>query len=238
MKRFIFIILTITFLYPLTVYGSTFDIPETDITINIDEEVWDIFTKEDVQNEELMNDYGLDHNYMTDFFNSNHLYLDGNANLDGENTTGLLIMKTKNENKIVDLNQLEEKELSDAVKKFVENKGIQNYDIYTNENSTYIFYTFCDEEICGAEYYTVVNGDDYYIAFHSPVDLSDELIKKFDSVVDGITFNYKTKIKKSNSSEKKKSNMTKKESTIISSVTIVCFAFLVFLILFAKKRNK
>lgn len=68
--------------------------------------------------------------------------------------------------------------------------------------------------------------------------MSDELINQFDSVVDGITFNYKTKIKKKSSSEKKKSNMTKKESTIISSVTIVCFAFLVFLILFAKKRNK
>lgn len=228
MKKVLLLLLFMFVMFPVTVFGSIFDIPKTNITIDIDEDTWTVFTIEDVENEEIMESYGMDYNQMKNFFETNNVYLDAYANLDGENITELIIGKDKNENNINNLFELDDTAISDFAESFAADNNIENYDIYTSDDNVYIYYTFFQNEHYGAQYYTIVNGDNYYINFHSETDLNEELISSFDSVIDGITFNYKQ-------SETVKPS---KNSKAVRNIVFGSFGFIILLIMLAKRSNE
>ena len=189
-KVIIIIILMVVLVIPVCVYGDTFIIPETDIIMTLDEDIWMVFTRKNIKNKELLEEYGLSYEQTNKFFELNNVYLQSFAELNTNDVIGatieLYVYKTKITDDIKALIDLNEESVVMIENELVTSVNATKHDYYTNDNNTYIYYEFLDKDTHVANYFTIINGNNYYFSFRSSEPFSDEVIKGMDNIIDSI----------------------------------------------------
>ena len=107
---------------PVTTYASTYTMNDTDVSIQIDDSIWYVFTRDNIKDNPELDELQITYDYMNDFFNSNNTYLDAVLYYEDGNYTELFIMKSEVDAGIVNLSNYEEKEILEIAKGVAEEK--------------------------------------------------------------------------------------------------------------------
>ena len=74
MKKIVLFVLL--FIIPINVWATTFDLKDTDMSITIDEDIWYVFTPDNILNNPELDELGISYEYMVNVFSDNRAYLD------------------------------------------------------------------------------------------------------------------------------------------------------------------
>ena len=80
MKKKLLISVVIAFCFALmlvmTAFAKDYVVSETDLTVKIDDTVWYVFTRDNIENNLELDELGVSYDYMNEFFQDNQVFLD------------------------------------------------------------------------------------------------------------------------------------------------------------------
>ena len=239
MKKSILIII-ITFLLlsllPVGVYAEEFKINETDISIEFDTNEWNVFTRDNIENNPNLDKLGIDYDSFNKTMNDNYIYLDAIfLNNDNTNTLEFIIRKTKADS-IINFSNYTDDDILDIAKGLDDKQNSNNYDIYKN-NYKYAYLDYTDKGYYLVEYYTVVNGDSYTITVQKTSSINSNEREQIKNIIETIEFDVDETLEEENSETGIKFSSTSKyvRSAVIGAViaVVVCLIYIIL-----KKNNR
>ena len=236
MKKRILIIITFVLLslLPLGVYAEEFKINETDISIEFDTNEWNVFTRDNIENNPNLDKLGIDYNTLNKTMNDNYIYLDA-IFLNNNNNLEFIIRKTKADS-IINFSNYTDDDILDIAKGLADKQNSNNYDIYKN-NYKYAYLDYTDKGYYLVEYYTVVNGDSYTITVQKTSSINSNEKEQIKNIIDTIKFDVDETLEEENSETGIKFSTISKyvRSAIIGAVIaiVVCLIYFIF-----KKKNR
>lgn len=238
MKRSILFIITfgLLCLLPVGVYAEEFKINETDISIEFDTNEWNVFTRDNIENNSNLDKLGIDYASLNKYMNDNYIYLDAVfLNNDATNTLEFIIRKTKADS-IINFSNYTDDDILDIAKGLADKQNSNNYDVYIN-NYKYAYLDYTDKGYNLVEYYTVVNGDSYTVTVQKTNSINSDEKEKIKNIIDTIEFDVDETMEEENSETGIKISSTSKyvRSAIIGAVIaiVVCLIYFIF-----KKNNR
>ena len=242
MKRILVILFVLFLMFPL-VHAETIKVSGTDLSIDLDEDIWVVFTRENISNEELLNEYDLSYDYINDFFIKSNSYMDAISFWDEKNINTLELFVIMTENKsLTNLNLLEESDIDSLAIELKKSKpiAVDTYDIYDNNNSKYIHYSYEDKGLFLEEYFTIINNKNYVVKFQSSIEYDDEMKQVVKDIMDNVVIDFDI-----SGEDKVKLDNSKKESIWISALKGALIggvagglASIVYSFVFKKKKSK
>lgn len=191
MKKLLIILIISIIAFPSIVYGKTLKLSDTDVTLELDEEIWTILTRDNINDKEYMDQIGLTYEYMNNVFETNHAYLDAFTFWDEEHTeTVELFVRKQKDPSIKNLNLYSDSEVEEIMRQIAEEKNANKYNVYKNNNSVFGYLETKDNNIYLVEYLTIINNTDYYFTFQSSYPYDSEMIEVTRSVMDTVKFDY------------------------------------------------
>ena len=192
MKKLLVSLLCLFILMPTFVFAEEIKIDDTDLTIDLDENVWYVFTRDNIKDYDYLSRFNLTYEYMNNVFNENNAYLDAYTFWDEDDNSGLelFVIKVPN-NVIINLNLYDEKEVMSIFDDLAKEKNIKDYNIYRNNNSVFGHLSYFDSNLYLEEYVTVINGDTYSIKFQSSVPFDSAKISFVENIMKSVSFDYK-----------------------------------------------
>ena len=234
MKKRILIIITFVLLslLPLGVYAEEFKINETDISIEFDTNEWNVFTRDNIENNPNLDKLGIDYNTLNKTMNDNYIYLDA-IFLNNNNNLEFIIRKTKADS-IINFSNYTDDDILDIAKGLADKQNSNNYDIYKN-NYKYAYLDYIDKGYYLVEYYTVVNGDSYTITVQKTSLINSNEREQIKNIIETIKFDVDEALEEENLETGIKFSSTSKY--VRSAIIGVVIAIVVCLVYFIMKKN-
>lgn len=171
-------------------HGKTYTISGTDIFVDIDDSIWYVFTRDNIENNPELDELGITTAYMQELFEENWLYLDATVFLDEGDYIELFVRKKSILTKFANLSECD----SEEVEEFAERLQM-DYRVY-DSGYTFILVDYTDtvsleHAMYLCEFYTVVNKESYILTFQSPTPFSEDEYEHIYSIVDSVRFTLK-----------------------------------------------
>ncbi len=181
-----------------TSYARYYSIEDTDISININNDRWYVFTRDNIKNNSEMADLGISYDYMYNNMYNNKIYVDALLLYNDGEYVELFVRKTSIEN-IVNLSYYDDDKVFSLAEALANKRDVEKYSIY---KSQYKFmkleYSDLGYYIC--EYVTVVNGENYTLTFQSTKPYTDSEYSEIKEIVDSVRFVIDQSMKEKNDS--------------------------------------
>ena len=187
---------------PIGVYATTFDLKDTDMHITFDEDLWYVFTPDNIENNSELEDLGISYDYMVESFQETEAYLDAILFFaDSDDFIEIFVRKSEVEDvkNLANYEQSDFEELGEALAE----KQNASYEIY-QKNYPYIKLVYQDQGFYLNEYYTIVNGYGYTITAQKPYEFTNEDALRVQEIVDSITFDVDETLKEPSTFDWKK----------------------------------
>ena len=191
MKKILVILIISVLILPKVVYGQTLKITDTDVTLDLDETVWTIFTRENINDKDRLDKFGLTYEYMNNVFQKNNAYLDAFTFWDEERTQTIeLFVIMQKDSKVKNLNVYNDNEVEEIIKDIAKEKEVNKYSVYKNDNSIFGYFESQDSGLYLVEYVTIINNMDYVFKFQSSYPYDKNMIDVTASIMDTVKFEY------------------------------------------------
>lgn len=185
MKK-ILVLLACLFIIPIGVNASSF--AQKDISINIDDNKWYVFTRDNISNNDELSELGLTYEYLKDFMNKNDIYIDaGLFDENDESNTIELFVAIKPVENVNNLHKYSNDEINELGDELLKLTGATKFDIIEN-NYKYVYLEYQDSGYNILEYYTVINGSGYTVMTQKVNAYTDADKQEIKSIVDSVSF--------------------------------------------------
>lgn len=226
MKKLLTIVFIMAiFIFPTIASAETFYPEDTDLSIYLDDTKWYVFTRDNLYNNPQLSELGVTYEYIYNFMNNNHVYLDASIFYDNGDVLELLIRKSQI-SRIENLSNYSDDKVMIFVRELAERQNSQVYDIYKT-NYKYSYLKYMDKGLYLVEYCTIVNGEGYTMTFQKTSEFTNDELEDIKTIIDSIEFDV-------DESPKEKHNETNYR-TIITVFTII---FTIAILLFINKKTK
>jgi hypothetical protein len=189
MKRLLYLLTIAAVLFPLNVFAQTYTLK--DFSLNFDDSSWYVFTRDNIKDNEELNDLGVSYDYINDFMNTNDIYMDAFI-LDEENTDNnielfVAVKEVKNVNNLHTYSSSKIDELGESLK---DKLNADKYDVYSVGKYKFIHVNYYDSvnNFNIDEYYTVINGYGYSVLLQKVNSISDEEHNELKEIIDTADF--------------------------------------------------
>lgn len=184
-------LLFMVMLFPVLVKAETYAVPETDVSITIDESQWYVFTRGNIKDNKELADLGISYDYMNNLFTSNNIYLDAALFDENEEKNNLelfirVVPLTEEVGNLHVYSESQIKEFGDGLL----NSGKFNmteYKIYGNKYK-YIEFEYTDLGYNIYQFYTVINGKGYNFTTQKVNPITEEDKTLIKGMIDTVTF--------------------------------------------------
>lgn len=181
---------------PMAAAAKDYTISGTDMTVTVDNTIWYVFTRDNIQNNPELEELGISYEYMYDVLYDNHAYMDAILFYEDGSYMELFVRKNALEDSIVNLSNYSEGEAREFAKALAEEVGAQDYEVYEN---TYKFsrmeYVDTNYGYYVCEYATIVNQDGYTLTFQATMPFTDWEYEQIRTIVDSVRFDVDTSLK-------------------------------------------
>ena len=215
-------------LLPIRIYASSFK--TEDMHIEMDEERYYVFTRDNIKDNEDLKTLNIPYGYMKNIMTSNNCYLDAirkNADdLSDALEVLLVISDAKDTSNLHVYSDDEVQNLSDYMKERYETEvddeslqiHVDKADILDINGYRYIYYSYYDPsyEKHVEDYHTIINEKIYTIKIQQTAKYTEEELKEINEIVKGITFDIDEKYEKI----KEPSFFTKYQYLITALITV------------------
>ena len=172
-------------------HGKTYTISGSDIFLDIDDSIWYVFTRDNIENNPELDELGITYEYMRDVFDENWLYLDAVLFIGDTDYIELFVCKKAILTKFANLSECN----SEEVEEFAKRLPMDDYRIYdsgyTFVQLDYLDTVSAEEPAYLCEFYTVVNKENYTLTFQSPTPFTQDEYDHIYSIVDSVRFTLK-----------------------------------------------
>lgn len=179
-------------LLTISVHAQTYTIGDTDLTLNIDDTYWYVFTRDNIKNNSELIDFGVTYDYMYDFFMNNKVYVDAILYYEDDTYLELFVRKTSIDD-IINLSEYDDSDVRSLAKALADKRGTTNYTVYSSKYK-FVRLEYSDQGFYLCEYYTVVNGDNYTFTFQSAIPFSASKYSDVQDVIDSVNFRIDTSL--------------------------------------------
>lgn len=194
MMKKILILLTLFFL-PFSINAKEYVVKDTDLSININEEMWYVFTRDNIKDNEDLKKLEISEEYVTQFMEENSVYLD--AIMFNEDQTLEIFIRKSPIDKINNLSNYPNKDVQNLSKELANTQKAKEYGIYENKYK-YAHLYYQDSGYYLDEYYTIVNKDAYTITAQNTKKFTKQQKQLVKDIVDSINFKINPKYKNDN----------------------------------------
>ena len=186
---------------PAAVSAKDYTVSGTDMTITVDDSMWYVFTRDNIENNPELEELGLTYETMHDILYDNKAYMDAILFYEDGNYVELFVRKSKLESEIVNLSNYSTGEVRQFAEALADEVGTQDYEVYENTykfsrmeylDSNYGYY------IC--EYATIVNKEGYTLTFQATAPFDTWEYEQIKTIVDSVRFDVDTSLKEPESS--------------------------------------
>lgn len=184
-------------LLPVAARAETYNLGDTDMTIEVDDSRWYVFTRDNLENNSVLAEFGLSESEIYDDLCSLGAYMDAVWINSKGRLVELFVFKTPlSEDDPVNMSHYSDRELEEVAESMVAERESAECSIYENDYK-FLKLDFFDEE--GGYYIhrflTVVNRELYALSFQSSTPFSDTQLEEFERIVDSIYFAVDTSMK-------------------------------------------
>ena len=119
MKRklcMLLVLLWVAVWLPMAVAAKDYTISGTDMTVTVDDTIWYVFTRDNIQNNPELEELGISYEYMYDVLYDNHAYMDAILFYEDGSYMELFVRKNALEDSIVNLSNYSEGEAREFAK--------------------------------------------------------------------------------------------------------------------------
>lgn len=165
MKKISYIILLLLFMvFPSHIEAKEYNVSGTDVSINIDDSKWIVFTRDNLYNNPELDELGLTYQFMNDFMTTNNIYLNAIKlnNFQTKENLEFNIRVNDLSTKVANLHTYPTEEINEFGKEIINSGKINanNFTIYGSEYK-YIEIEYIDKGYNVYQFYTVINGRGY-----------------------------------------------------------------------------
>lgn len=186
---------------PAVAAARDYTLSGTDMTITVDDTMWYVFTRDNLENNPELEELGLTYEIMYDVFNDNQAYMDALLLYGDGNYVELFVRKNTVEGGMVNLSNYSDEEVRQFAKGMAHKVDTQDYEVYEN---TYKFgrveYADAASGYYVCAYATVVNQDSYSLTFQATAPFDSWEYEQIKTIVDSIRFDVDTSLKEPKSS--------------------------------------
>ena len=184
-------LLFMVMLFPVLAKAEMYVVPETDVSITIDESQWYVFTRGNIKDNKDLADLGISYDYMNNLFTSNNIYLDAALfdETEEKNNLELFIRVVPLTEEVGNLHTYSESQIKEFGDGLL-NSGKFNmtgYKIYGNKYK-YIEFEYTDLGYNIYQFYTIINGKGYNFTVQkvNPINEEDKTLIK--GMIDTVSF--------------------------------------------------
>ena len=219
----------------MTAYARNYTIGGTDLSINIDDNRWYVFTRDNLRNNTELNKFGKSYDSMYKFLTENSAYMDAILLYEGGAYVELFIRKSSVDTGPANLSNYSDDFVLTVAKGLAERHGSEDYSVYTNQyNFARLDYVDPNYDYHICEFFTTVNKENYTLTFQSPSQFTDWEYEEFERIVDSIRFNIDPAIKE----EKTNSFLDNIITHTIGGAVLGGIGGVIILLLDKKKRKR
>lgn len=242
MKRRLSVLLTILILLfilcPVTVSAQTYTLSGTDMSVQIDDTMWYVFTRDNLSNNHELDELGLTYEEVLDSLYSNSAYLDAFAFNAEDSFIRLEVIKSYDNEGVVNLSNYTATEVLEHGKQLLEHANFNSsFNCNLHRGSPYKFLKFEGKNDTGLEtcmFYTIVNKDIYILTFNSNTPFGEVEYKEIDRIVNSIRFQVDTTLKE----PKNNTSWIKSVIKAVISGLIAIISFVIRVVTSRKKKKK
>ena len=217
-------------LFPIAISAKQYNFK--DLSIDLNEDEWYIFTRDNIKDNEVLEKLGITYEYMNNFFNTNNTYLDAITFLNEEEYLEMFVA-AKDTYLDYNLHKYSDDDLKDLEEEFISKTNPTEHGIYNTGKYKYIYQVYNDEKLNlnVIDYYTVINSKAYTIKFQKVNEFTSDEKSIIKEIIGDISFKLDSKYE-----NKPKSNSFNFMEIIIYAVVGGLVGGIVSLI--TKKKNK
>ena len=108
---------------PVSVYAETYSLGGTDMSIDVDDSLWYVFTRDNIKDNSELKELGISYNSMYDILYTNEAYMDALLLYEDGGFVELFVRKKTLEKGIVNLSNYEDAEVLDLAKAIAKKRG-------------------------------------------------------------------------------------------------------------------
>ena len=199
MKKILGLLMALIISVPMVANATTYSVEE-DMTIDFDDSIWYVFTRDNIEDNSELDELGISYDYIYDLLNNNHMYIDAVVYYnDGSDFIEILVRKKEN-SEIKNFTNYTNDDLMDFAKELAKKTGAEEYSVYENDYKfAYSNYYDSSANYYVDEYYTIVNGYGYTITAQKLTEFDDAEKYFVRTIIDTITFDIDTSLKENTS---------------------------------------
>ena len=184
-------LLFMVMLFPVLAKAEMYVVPETDVSITIDESQWYVFTRGNIKDNKDLADLGISYDYMNNLFTSNNIYLDAALFDETEEKDNLelfirVVPLTEEVGNLHTYSESQIKEFGDGLL----NSGkfnMTSYKIYGNKYK-YIEFEYTDLGYNVYQFYTIINGKGYNFTIQKTKEFTEADKTLIKGMIDTVSF--------------------------------------------------
>jgi len=182
-------LLCVLVLLCVPVMARTYTVSGTDISVEIDDSQWYVFTRDNIRNNAELDELGLTYEYMNTTMRSNNIYLDAVLFFDESDYVELFVVKEKTDSseQIANLSKQPNSRVEKLAKEAQAEGNLDFCEVYKNDY-TFLEIANSDIGLYLCSYVTVINQEMYTLKFQSTVPYTTENVEYLRQIVDSVSF--------------------------------------------------
>ncbi len=200
MKRYLHILTTVllclAMLCPMVAEALTYQLSDTDISLQVDDTKWYVFTRDNIENNPELEELGISYETIYDILYDNSVYMDAILFYEDGDYVELFVRKKAIDSGVANLSNYENEEVLEFAEEVAKKQKAEDYSVYENDYKfaklDYVDSTL-NYHIC--EYITLVNKENYTLTFQSTSPFVDSEYDEMKSIVDSIRFDVDPSLK-------------------------------------------
>ena len=200
MKRSLYIalsaLLCILSVLPVTTYAQTYDLPDTDMSISVDDTIWYVFTRDNIEDNAELEELGISYDLVYSALYDNQAYMDAILFYDEGEYVELILMKKALDTDVGNLSEYSDEDVLELAEELAQRQSAEEYSVYHNrykfaklEYTDSVEYEGAQIEYNLYQFYTIINNVTYTLSFQSTSPLDEAVYDEIVRVVDGVRFN-------------------------------------------------
>lgn len=200
MKRYFKVLTTVllclAMLCPVSADALTYQLSDTDISLQVDDTKWYIFTRDNIRDNPELEELGISYDTIHDILHNNSAYMDAIMFYEDGDYVELFVRKKAIDSGVANLSNYKDEEVLEFAEEVAKKQKAEDFSVYENDykfarleylDSTLNYY------IC--EYVTLVNKDNYTLTFQSTSPFVDSEYDEIKRIVDSIRFDVDPSLK-------------------------------------------
>ena len=232
-KKVLGLIALLLVFIPIVTNAKTYNVDD-DMSINIEDDNWYVFTRDNIKNNKELDELGITYDYMNDLFTNYHIYLDATI-FYGKNNFIELLVRKKEVDEVKNLTNYSNEEIMEFALELAKKTGSTDYKIYENDYK-FVESKYLDKEVGYyiLEYSTVVNGTNYTITVQKTSKFNASEEKNIKKAIDSIKFNIDESLKEKKDNSLSTNSIISK--AVVGAITGGIIGFIYWI--FNRKKNK